>query len=227
MSSFANLLKEFSDKMKQDVETMEFEKYFQDNYSNNFHSWAYCYRLHAGINTNMHIERMHRTLKYLYLKGKHVKRLDKGINAIMKFIRDKLFDRIIMLNKGKVTSKLCNIRNRHKISLDLDPTLIKEIESGWEIPSTSAQNSEIYYITETNNDCTCELICTFCAICIHRYSCSCMDSSIKWNMCKHIHLLCKYRKEHNTDVQIIGECIFNCSHLCITGDNEETLTGQE
>jgi regulator of sirC expression with transglutaminase-like and TPR domain len=48
----------------------------------------------------MHLERMHRTLKYIYLKGKTVKRLDKAINAIMKLVRDKLYEKLIIIRKG-------------------------------------------------------------------------------------------------------------------------------
>lgn len=99
-----------------DPDVLEFGKYFQQYYVCKKEQWAYCYRLYSGLNTNMHIERIHRTIKHLYLNGKHVKRLDKVINAIMKFVRDKLFERIIKYYKGKVCTctKLANLRNRHK-----------------------------------------------------------------------------------------------------------------
>jgi len=54
----------------------------------------------------MHIERMHRTLKHIYLQGKKVKRLDKSLYSLMKFIRDRSVDRLIVVHKGKVTSKI-------------------------------------------------------------------------------------------------------------------------
>ncbi|KAJ4425655.1 hypothetical protein ANN_27851 [Periplaneta americana] len=82
-----------------DPETAEFAAYFRENYLKNVTSWAYCYRVNSGLNTNMHIERMHRTLKYIYLHGKNVKRLDKAINALISFMRDKLYDRLIVLTK--------------------------------------------------------------------------------------------------------------------------------
>lgn len=55
---------------------------------------------------------------------------------------------------------------------------------------------EIYFIQETSKMCDCKLICTDCLICIHNFTCSCIDSSIKYNICKHIHLLTKWRKEN-------------------------------
>ena len=47
-------------------ETEEFSKYFTIHYSKMAEEWAVaiCYRNAANINTNMYIERFHRTLKY-------------------------------------------------------------------------------------------------------------------------------------------------------------------
>jgi hypothetical protein len=69
----------------------------------------------SGLNTNMHIERMHRTIKYIYFNGRKVKRLDKAITEILK-----LFDRLITTNKGKLCSKLKELRVRHRTSEKLD-----------------------------------------------------------------------------------------------------------
>jgi len=73
-----------------------------------------CHCLHAEINTNMHIERMHRTLKHIYLEGKKVKQLNKSIHALLKFLRDKSIDRLIVFYKGKLISKIKELRKRHK-----------------------------------------------------------------------------------------------------------------
>lgn len=170
-----------------DPEFGDFIKYFKDNYFNNKEHWAYCYRLHAGINTNMHLERLHRTIKYTYLKGKKVKRLDKGIDALMRLTRNRLIDRLISMNKGKISAKLKDIRKRHKNYKKLDSTLLIRVENGWELPSSNTY--EIYLIQEHQSSCDCELICPECNICIHRYRCSCIDSAIKFNICKHIHLV--------------------------------------
>ncbi|XP_072389603.1 uncharacterized protein [Diabrotica undecimpunctata] len=158
-SAFEPMLNSFIENTFDNPSTVNFGRYFQTNYASKTISWAYCYRMHAGLNTNMHIERMHRTIKYIYLQGRNNKRLDKAVTALMKFIRDKLFDRLIILNKGKLSYKIIEIRKR-----------------------------------ENDVECDCQLICTDCNVCIHKYSCSCLDSAIAWNMCKHIHLLCRYRQ---------------------------------
>ncbi|KAJ8911225.1 hypothetical protein NQ315_014937, partial [Exocentrus adspersus] len=170
-----------------DNDTKLFASYFKDYYMNVTTRWAYCHRLKSGLNTNMHVERMHRTIKYIYLGGKKVKRLDKSLHAIMKFIN--------FAEQGKITTKIRELRKRHRKSVNLDKTLVLENGEGWDIPSSSKNNFELYHIEKIKEVCDCQLICTDCGVCIHKYTCSCIDSSVRWNMCKHIHLLCSYIKE--------------------------------
>lgn len=84
------MLREFLQRSSEDNDTTKFSTYFKENYKNNLKSWAYCYRLHSGLNTNMHLERMHKTIKYLYLGGKNIKRLDRSENSIMRFVKDNI-----------------------------------------------------------------------------------------------------------------------------------------
>lgn len=112
-------------------ETEEFGHYFKKYYMENADLWAYCFRIGAGINTNMHIERMHQTIKYLYLHGKKVQRLDKTIDILMKFVKDKLFERVITMNKGKISSKIKELRNRHKHRHQLSCAIRNELASSF------------------------------------------------------------------------------------------------
>uniref|UniRef100_A0A8D8QQK6 Uncharacterized protein n=1 Tax=Cacopsylla melanoneura TaxID=428564 RepID=A0A8D8QQK6_9HEMI len=116
-NEFTTMFKALLTTFSKDENFQCFGKYLEDNYSENISSWAYCHRKYAGLNTNMHIERMHRTIKYIYLKGKTSKRLDKTIAALMHFIRDQLFSRIISSTKGKVSSKIADIRKDNSLSL--------------------------------------------------------------------------------------------------------------
>ncbi|KAK9885211.1 hypothetical protein WA026_010716 [Henosepilachna vigintioctopunctata] len=88
----------------------------------------------------------------------------------------------------KVNSKLKSIRLRHKTSLNLQKDLIVKTNQGWLFPSS--KSGEVYCINDNNAECQCEVSCAECNTCIHRYTCTCLDSSKKGNMCKHVHLLC-------------------------------------
>lgn len=55
---------------------------------------------------------------YLFRRQK-VKRLDKSLYALLKFLRDKSIDRLIDIHKGKRTSKIEELRKRHKNCLEM------------------------------------------------------------------------------------------------------------
>ncbi|GFT43792.1 uncharacterized protein TNCV_4464461 [Trichonephila clavipes] len=127
-AAFDIMLKEALKMFDEKEETKEFKIYFEQTYSKRSEVWAYCHRKWYGINTNMHIESMHRTIKHVYLQGKKVKRLDEALFSLMKFVRDRVFDRLISLEKGKVSSKISQLRKRHKVGQSLTSLCIESNE---------------------------------------------------------------------------------------------------
>ena len=82
----------------------------------------------------MFVEAFHKVFKYQYLKGKNNKRLDNLLLNLLKYVRDKTFDRLIKLTKGKVTSRLSVIHERHLRSLTLPTASVKvEEDDTWEV----------------------------------------------------------------------------------------------
>ncbi|KAH1021733.1 hypothetical protein HUJ04_011217, partial [Dendroctonus ponderosae] len=215
-NAFSAMLNTFLESLLGDTTTVAFGEYFNEYYARNVESWAYCYRINTGLNTNMHIENMHRGIKYIDLNGKVNKRLDQAIYLLIKFVRDKLFNHLTVVNKGKMSTKLKELRARHKTSDTLDINSVMVNETGWTIPSSSTQ--DLYQIEERQINCNCKLVCSYCEKCLHSYSCSCLDSSIKWNMCKHIHLLCKFLKTYNagtSDDNPVSRCLDKEAYLTI------------
>ena len=80
---FHKLLLNFEQQLQEHVETRNFAEYFHTYYSSRKEQWATCYRRQAGINTNMHIESFQHLLKYVYMKGKVNKRVDRQQVATM------------------------------------------------------------------------------------------------------------------------------------------------
>lgn len=82
----------------------------------------------------MYLESVHKCLKYYYLDGKKNKHLDTYINAILKFTRNKIFERFIKLVKYKYTAKEENIIKSHNIEVQINPETIKIIvDKRWDI----------------------------------------------------------------------------------------------
>lgn len=77
---------------------------------------------------------------------------------------------------------------------EMDPSKLICSDYGWEVMAESGM--EIYQVQKKQTTCkNCQLTCTHCNICLHKFQCSCLDSSIKYNMCKHIHLVARSIKE--------------------------------
>ncbi|KAL1487580.1 hypothetical protein ABEB36_015753 [Hypothenemus hampei] len=164
---------------------------------------------------------MHRTIKYVYLQGKNSKRLDKTINILMSLVRDKLYDRIITLHKGKISSKLSELRKRHYTSTELKNLICENGEDSWIIQST--RSAELYNLRKENINCDCKLRCGYCNSCIHQYTCTCIDSAVKWNMCKHIHYLCTFLNTNGADqTGNVRKCIDE-SNLLIDCDPQQEV----
>lgn len=170
--------------MVQDKETKTFGLYFQGFYEATYSHWAYSYRKGCNINTNMRLESMHKILKHIYLDGKTVKRLDKGLHALLKLIRDKSVQRIIKLTKGSSSSHISDIHRRHRSALTSKFNVKEDENKSW----TMENETGSYYTIEKKSilNC-CNIVCSYCNICIHQYTCSCADYFIKSTICKHIH----------------------------------------
>ena len=107
-------------------ETQEFAKYFYTYYTNRAEQCAACYRKSANINTNMYIESFFRTLKHLYMKRKANRRIDNLIHVLLKVSRDKGFERLCKLEKGKNAGRLITIHKHHLARTKLSPALVQK-----------------------------------------------------------------------------------------------------
>lgn len=186
-------LERFVKILHEDPDTVNFGKYFVEHYSNKYQQWAYAYRKSAGINTNMHLESMHKCIKYFHLGGTVVKRLDKGIHAVNSYIRDKIIGRMIKELKGNNNIHLNKIDKRHSTALK---SAFEVTEEGnvWQIKC----EEKVYIISKNELQVPCcQLKCDICNVCIHMYSCTCIDYFIKCTICKHIHFLAIFDKKCN------------------------------
>lgn len=198
--TFEMLLHRTVIELKSSSTTASFGKYFETNYAHNKQQWATCYRKETFANTNMYVEAFHRVLKYIYMKGKVNKRLDKCVYVLLKVARDKGFERLVKIEKGKTSERISMIRTRHQTSLKLPHTLVSigEQDSTWEVQS-SDQTSK-YCVTLLCNTCphNCSLRCPDCNICVYQYMCNCADAMMGTTICKHIHLVARLNADSST-----------------------------
>ncbi|GLH01166.1 uncharacterized protein GBIM_07364 [Gryllus bimaculatus] len=167
--------------------TNSFVKYFE-RFIQESSKWAFCYRLEVGYNTDIIFEIFHKNFKHIYQAGKKSKKLIKSIHALQKFLRDRVFQRLDQHCKSNISKKLVCVRKRHQSSLELSLDTVYTLgEDGWAV----FFGTDTYNVSLCKKDCSCNLKCEECAVCLHTFSCTCTDSAVLGNMCKHIHLVCR------------------------------------
>ncbi|KAE9539610.1 hypothetical protein AGLY_004862 [Aphis glycines] len=138
--SFSAELSHVINQLINDADTADFRKYFISTYSTRVEKWAFFNRKHLGININMYLETLHKSIKYCYLEGKQCKRLDLSINALMLLVRDKSFERTIKITKKKRSNKLLQIISSHNKSKNILPEMIVKFENYWLVNSETEIN---------------------------------------------------------------------------------------
>lgn len=124
VEKFDTALNNFVCQILLNKQTKEYGEYFKTYYYFRKEQWAACYRRHSGINTNMYVEAFHRTLKHIYFQGKTNKRVDKCMNVLLRIARDKAFERLTKLEKGKASLRISTIKKRHKQSLKMPQDMV-------------------------------------------------------------------------------------------------------
>ena len=171
----------------------QFYIYFNTHYCRRVHQWASCYRLHTAVNTNMFVEAFHRVLKVIYLHHKVNRRIDILLITLLKLSRDKAFERFHKMETGKLSHRVCEINWRHKAAEQIQQNnqchiTTVQLNTEWTVQSISMTNT--YHTVKRQMDsCNCHLICKSCRVCTHQFTCTCLDSTLRLTVCKHIHLV--------------------------------------
>ena len=215
----------------------EFHDYFQTHYLSKARVklWPKCYRTNVTLHTNNHLENMHKVLKYIYLNGKKVKRLDHTLIALEKMVSDKLHKRLIDLMKNRtVRRNVPHFSERHRQGTQLG---VVQVNQGlFHVQSGSYKNKE-YIVQTCDLTCnTCRERCPYCSVCKCMYVCSCEDNDEgRKSVCKHIHAVVEFMKNNkcqlNTpkdataEIEMLQEVVSSAIHTDLV--NEERHENDE
>ena len=112
--SFQLRLQQFISWLSNDEDLAQRLEYFQKGYVHQLEQWALCYRIAAVANTNMAVEAFHHSLEVCCMEKKHNCRIDRLLHILPKIARDKVFERVLKTQKGKMTYRLSEINRSHK-----------------------------------------------------------------------------------------------------------------
>ena len=104
---------------------------------------------------------------------------------------------ITKLHKGKAKeSGIHDIATRHRNSLDMSFDCVSESDDGvWIMRSSNAELCEsdiCYEVRQMQKFSCCLQMCSPCGICVHGFSCTCLDYAIRTFICKLKHLVCRF-----------------------------------
>ncbi|GIY19374.1 hypothetical protein CDAR_414571 [Caerostris darwini] len=197
LQSFTVMERDFVKLLEDDPDTRKFKKYYSTYYAERLQLWAFCYRKHLGIQTNMYLESFHKVLKHIYLEGKKIKRIDKTLNALLKLTKDKIFERMCNIARKIPATTLSNTNQNQSqcglISNEMITPIIENTE--WKIKPS--QETSLTYTVRKNPDpicrtCRCLPLNSNCNICVHEYECTCCDNLVRFNICEHIHACLRF-----------------------------------
>ena len=90
---------------------------------------------------------------------------------------------------------IATIGRRHEESKNICSKFLNQCsENQWRVASSHGNN--VYTVRKETNQCieNCQLQCKDCYICIHIFSCKCMDAILKHTICKHVHFVASKNK---------------------------------
>lgn len=196
---FEDLLEDFLMMSIEDPDTKAFGEYFQKYYANRPEKWAFCYRKGLRLNTNMFLEAIHKKLKYCYMEGKKNRRVDKCISYLLRFARDMMFERTIRMLKNTPTHRMEMISQSHRRSANITEAMVENTtENTWIVQSSTKGKGSYFVRVCASTECPgCPLSCPDCKVCVHQFTCTCIDHQIRGNFCKHVHACIRISKKEN------------------------------
>ena len=129
---------------------------------------------------------------------------------------------------GKLSHRKCEIQRRHLWAKDLDPEFVQtsgESDSEW-IVKSGTDEFTVYYVKLDKKSCDCKLHCDMCGACVHMYTCSCLDATLHYTVCKHVHVVQVKISKNVTEMSTTEENKGKCSHMenhMVTQTSEELL----
>ena len=118
---------------------------------------------------------------------------------IIKYNRDKLIERTIKKRKGTNFYTRRHIRENHKASLNIPfQNISVENGNGGEECLKVKDDGGVHEVVRVGDGCGegeggCGMRCDECGVCVDEFMCTCSDYLLKTTICKHIHLVKRFK----------------------------------
>lgn len=204
-----------------DGSLQEFLNFFKKNFYDTRKQWAYCYRILAGVPVTIRMENFHNVLELSILKDKNIETAFENTQFSDEF--PLIVGSEKRIGQAEHSNKREILKKNHRLGVQFSETNVASVahidDRTWQIVSfegTTDVVTELYTIEKLESkecilyeDVTCQLYCEDCEICFHEYRCSCLESALHLDMCKHFHVLGLYLQTHRLlEIKELGS--FDC-----------------
>lgn len=173
----------------------KFKDYFHSTYVTEemFNHWAACFHVATLFNLKTFSEVFYRDLQNTYFSRKEKERVDNLIVVLLKVARNIAIEQSIKCEKIKKDIRTREIKKQHELAL-LVSNITTEHEGEWNVLSATS-DGVVYVVEKLSETCECKILCDTCSICVHTYSCTCVDYLMDTVPCKHIHAVHMHLEE--------------------------------
>ncbi|XP_044266575.1 uncharacterized protein LOC123012605 [Tribolium madens] len=199
--------------LSSDDDFKDFLEYFLKSYSDP-KNWATCYRNGSDLPLKQ-LEVINDVLRQ-YLNEDLETRFDIIFHSLIRFIRDETVNSMLKTKTNRVFFVSEN-DTRHALLMEKRLSGNHLSDNVW---SVTEEESRISHIVQKylEKKC-CNLICTTCRICLHCFSCSCVDFFIGNAMCVHIHYI--WVTYFKSTVQLSDDISVTCDEEIIIEVDQE------
>ncbi|XP_063907781.1 uncharacterized protein LOC135125926 [Zophobas morio] len=167
--------------IQNDPDFIDFHQYFVRHY-NDPQKWATCYK--TGLDLPLkQLDVISDVLRH-YLNEETEIRFDKIFHSLIRFIRDETVNSMLNTKTNRVFFTNENdARHRALGDKTLDGTHLGE--NLWNV----VEDQQTHLVQKFLEKRCCNLVCSTCHICLHCFSCSCVDFFVENAICVHIHYI--------------------------------------
>lgn len=205
--TFEKRLEIFVNYVKTDTRLADFYTYFINEFSERTALWAGYHRRRVGLSLDSenNLEKLHKQLYQEYHSALNSQNLKDCLNTLIIVSRNcgavakQIVDACVYENDNR---KIC-IQNSHRLGVCIKRTEVVETSpTVYEInSSTEGGKNESYQVRYLSSKrCKCVLRCEICKVCVHEYSCTCVDYAANFNICEHIHACAIIKNKINVDL---------------------------
>lgn len=98
--------------------------------------------------------------------------------------------------QNKPTYRMQKIGHSHHRSEQIEDNMVKNVDDRTWLVKSATLGRGLYTVPlDDTFDCNnCPLSCPICRVCVHQFTCTCVDHQIKGNFCKHVHACVRVSK---------------------------------